>query len=323
MSRIDSSSPVPLYHQIAQLIRGRIERGELAPGDILQPLREAAEEWQVNFHTVRHAYAELARDGLVEMRGPRGTHVAGAGGKIPSRRRQRENLGTFLTKVLQRAGREYGLSPLELTELIATRERLAKTARPRIHILECSQHQCEDLSRQLEALWDVDAIPLCLDRKGDLPAENLVATHFHYNEIRLRWPRRLAEISFVSTSPLPELCTEIKKRLAGKGRFPLTVCERDEPTAEAVAADISALLAVDEYPVSTRVIKDTKDILNGSRRELLLVPPRVWGSLSDEHRRNERIVEVRYLYDTEELEETARRLGWTSKHDPALNSGGQ
>ena len=323
MNRILPGSPVPLYHQIAQLIRGRIARGELAPGDILEPLREAAEEWQVNFHTVRHAYAELARDGLVEMRGPRGTRVVDSEAKDSSRRRKRENLETFVTEVLQWAKREHGLSPSELTGLIASRVRLAKTARPQVHVLECSQHQCEDLSRQLETVWDVDAIPLCLVRKGDLPAENLVATHFHYNEIRLRWPRRLAEISFVSTSPSPELCTEIKKRLAGKGRLPLTVCERDEPPAEAVAADISALLAVDEYPVSTRVIKDTKDILNGSRRELRLVPPRVWGSLSDEHRRNERIVEVRYLYDTEELEETARRLGWTSKHDPALNSGGQ
>ncbi len=313
MNRILPGSPVPLYHQIAQLIRGRIARGELAPGDILEPLREAAEEWQVNFHTVRHAYAELARDGLVEMRGPRGTRVVDTEARDPSRRRKRENVEAFLTEVLQWARREHGLSPSELTGLIASRVRLAKTAKPQVHILECSQHQCEDLSRQLETVWDVDAIPSCLDRKGDLPAENLVATHFHYNEIRLRWPRRLAEVSFVSISPPPELGTNIEKRLAGKDRFRLTVCERDQPTAEAVAADISALLPADEYPVRTRIIKGPKDIMKRSRGELLLLPPRVWGSLSDEQRKNEHVVEVRYLYDTEELEETARKLSWTAK----------
>ncbi|MEE8587252.1 MAG: GntR family transcriptional regulator [Acidobacteriota bacterium] len=319
MNWIDPGSPVPLY-QIAQLIRERIESGELACGDILDPLREAAQEWQVNFHTVRHAYAELARDGLVEMRGPRGTRVVGAAGKIPTPGRQREQLDSFLTEVLQRAGREYGLSPLELTELIASREGLAKTARPRVHVLECSQHQCEDLSRQLEAIWKVDAIPFCLDGKEDLPAQDLVATHFHYNEIRLRWPRRLAEVSFVSIFPPRDLWTEIKKRAGGN--FRLTVCERDQPTAEAVAADISALLPV-EYPIHTRVINPPEDILKRSQGELLLISPRVWGSLSDEQRQSERAIEVRYLYDPEELEETARRLGWTAQTAPGLGSGGR
>jgi len=74
---IDPDSPVPLYHQIAEQIRASIEAGELAPGDILEPLRKAAETWNVNLHTIRHANAALARTGLVESgRGRRGSQAA-------------------------------------------------------------------------------------------------------------------------------------------------------------------------------------------------------------------------------------------------------
>ena len=52
---IDPKSPVPLYYQIAQAIRAQIEAGSIAPGDVLEPLRKAAESWGVNLHTVRHA----------------------------------------------------------------------------------------------------------------------------------------------------------------------------------------------------------------------------------------------------------------------------
>ena len=64
--KVHGESPVPLYHQIAEALRASIEAGKLNPGDALQPMRQAAERWGVNIHTVRHAYAALAREGLVE-----------------------------------------------------------------------------------------------------------------------------------------------------------------------------------------------------------------------------------------------------------------
>ena len=65
--KVDPESPVPLYHQIAEGLRAAIEAGALAPGDALDPMRQAAETWGVNIHTVRHAYAALAREGLIEV----------------------------------------------------------------------------------------------------------------------------------------------------------------------------------------------------------------------------------------------------------------
>ena len=80
---VDSESPIPLYHQIAEAVRAAIAAGKLAPGDVLQPMRQAAEEWGVAIQTVRHAYASLAREGLVESgRGRRGTWVVASGPSV-------------------------------------------------------------------------------------------------------------------------------------------------------------------------------------------------------------------------------------------------
>ena len=320
MNTINPDSPIPLYHQIAQLIRLRIESGELSHGDMLETLREAAEEWQVNFHTVRHAYAELARDGLIELLGSQGTRVVGLANKRRAQKRQLEHLESFLAETLRKAYTEYGLSPLKFANLIMSQGQFPEKARPRAYILECSQHQCEDLGRQMESFWNVNAIPLCLETVQELPdvvdGSHLVATHFHYNEIRLRWPQRLAEISFVTIKPSRQLYTTIKQKMIENPACKLTICEHDIPTAEVVAADISTLFSLNEFNFGIRILKGTTDVIKCRKNELLLFSPRVWGSLQDKQKLNKSYIEIRYLYDRDELEQIARKLEWLATPAP-------
>ena len=72
---LDPASPLPLYHQLAEGIRYQIATGVLEPGAALPSLRDAARRWGVNLHTVRHAYASLAAEGLVRTQAPHGTEV--------------------------------------------------------------------------------------------------------------------------------------------------------------------------------------------------------------------------------------------------------
>jgi GntR family transcriptional regulator len=83
--RLDRTSPVPLYHQIAEALRNAIAVGEVVPGERLPPVRNAAKEWGVNLHTVRRAYGQLENEGLVRVRGPLGTEllVQHGGGEAP------------------------------------------------------------------------------------------------------------------------------------------------------------------------------------------------------------------------------------------------
>lgn len=63
--------------EIANSVRGLVERGELAPGDLLPPVRALAEQLGVNRNTAVAAYRKLARDGAVIAQGRAGTRIAG------------------------------------------------------------------------------------------------------------------------------------------------------------------------------------------------------------------------------------------------------
>jgi GntR family transcriptional regulator len=66
----------PTYKRIQNVIRKRIESGQLRPGDAVASERELAKMHKVSLMTARHALADLAREGMVERRHGSGTFVA-------------------------------------------------------------------------------------------------------------------------------------------------------------------------------------------------------------------------------------------------------
>lgn len=66
---------VALYLQVADGLRGRIESGELAPGDQLPPEVELAEGFGVSRHTVRQALRHLRDRGYLSSRQGKGSTV--------------------------------------------------------------------------------------------------------------------------------------------------------------------------------------------------------------------------------------------------------
>jgi GntR family transcriptional regulator len=73
---LDERSPVPLYYQLQELIRSRIESGEWPPGQQVPPEAELCREFSVSRGTVRQALAELVREGLLNRRRGKGSFVA-------------------------------------------------------------------------------------------------------------------------------------------------------------------------------------------------------------------------------------------------------
>ena len=73
---LDKASPVPLYHQLTELIRAEIGQGDLKPGDLLGTEKEIGDQHRVSRATVRKALDDLARSGLVVRITGRGTFVA-------------------------------------------------------------------------------------------------------------------------------------------------------------------------------------------------------------------------------------------------------
>ncbi len=65
----------PMYHQIADDLRGRIETGELSPGAQLPTELELREKYEASRNTIRDAIKRLTSLGLVETRPGQGTFV--------------------------------------------------------------------------------------------------------------------------------------------------------------------------------------------------------------------------------------------------------
>jgi len=70
---VDHDSPVPLYVQVAAVLRGRIESGELRSR--LPSLKTITEEYGVSHITAEKAIQVLKDEGLVEVVVGKGTYV--------------------------------------------------------------------------------------------------------------------------------------------------------------------------------------------------------------------------------------------------------
>ncbi len=307
---LDPESPVPLYHQIAEAIGYRIATGRLSPGERLPPVREGAAAWGVNLHTVRRAYAELAENGVVEIRGARGTRVLGRA-RVRARGSIQRKLEGFLEHVLREAREQHGLTRHDLARLIANSSPAVPGDVKVAHVVECSDTQCADHVQEIQARWHVEARPWCLSRRGEPPPGPIVATYFHYNELRRRWPHRIPEIRLAAIQPDPQLPARVRPNARRGKRMTLTLCEFDELMARNIAADLSVLFPPDGYRIQPRVVDRAGKLLASSNsRTPILFPPRVWGKLSSAEQNDSRAINVRYVFAEEEIEAVGEHFGW-------------
>jgi len=72
---IDRDSPIPLYYQLKEIIKSRIESGELMPNDMLEPEETLCNLYNLSRNTVRKAISELKHEGLVYKIQGRGTFI--------------------------------------------------------------------------------------------------------------------------------------------------------------------------------------------------------------------------------------------------------
>ncbi|MGW2152277.1 GntR family transcriptional regulator [Nonomuraea sp. NPDC001699] len=72
---IDSDGPELVYMVVANHIAGKIERGELKPGQRLPSELDLAEQYGVARMTVRRAMKELRERGLIRSVHGKGTYV--------------------------------------------------------------------------------------------------------------------------------------------------------------------------------------------------------------------------------------------------------
>ncbi len=76
MQAIYKHSPIPLYHQLKEIMREKIRSGEWKPGDLIPSERELSEQYSISRMTARQAVTELVNEGVFFREQGRGTFVA-------------------------------------------------------------------------------------------------------------------------------------------------------------------------------------------------------------------------------------------------------
>lgn len=113
---VSAGSELPIYRQIMRQITDAIAGGRLQPGDKLSSHRELASTLVIAPLTVKKAYDELERDGLIRTERGRGTFVASGAERVDSEE-QRERLRGGVRALMSRAHLG-GVSLEQLIELL-------------------------------------------------------------------------------------------------------------------------------------------------------------------------------------------------------------
>src|SRR5882724_12053824 len=113
---ISAAADGALYQQIVDRLKREISEGRLKPGATLPSFRALAEDLLVSIITVKRAYEELEREGIIYRRQGLGTFVADRGHdrtRAAKRAAARTNIAAGV-----HAGREAGMSDRELQQVL-------------------------------------------------------------------------------------------------------------------------------------------------------------------------------------------------------------
>jgi len=116
---LDKTCPTPIYYQLKELIREKIENGEWQPGDLIPSERELCEQHGISRMTVRQALTELVNEGLLRRERGKGTFVA-----KPKIKQQLTQLTSF-SEDMRARGKKPGAKILRLENTLA-KPRVAK-----------------------------------------------------------------------------------------------------------------------------------------------------------------------------------------------------
>ena len=73
---LGTDSDIPLYYQLENIIRKKIEKGEYIKGDKIPAERKLSDKFELSRMTVRKALENLVNEGILEKRERQGTFVA-------------------------------------------------------------------------------------------------------------------------------------------------------------------------------------------------------------------------------------------------------
>ena len=199
--KINQDLDVPIYQQLVDEIRAAIKNGALTPGQQLPTVQQVTETLGIARGTIKRAYDELERAGLVEKVQGRGTFVRYQPANSGSRKEQAMEAIDAMLKQLE----NMGLSPAEIHIFInlKLRQWAEQEAQVKVALVECNPENLSQLSDQLRHIHGVDLYAYLLENVQQYPYQlsedfDLVVTtsaHSAYVESILPVKKQLARVA--------------------------------------------------------------------------------------------------------------------------------
>ena len=115
---ISAAEPGTLYQQIVEGLTREVSEGRLPAGSPLPSFRSLAEDLMVSLITVKRAYEELERDGIIYRRQGLGTFVSDAA--VDRSREAKTGRARDLLREALREATEAGLTGKDVVHLLQT-----------------------------------------------------------------------------------------------------------------------------------------------------------------------------------------------------------
>ncbi|MBR2937121.1 MAG: GntR family transcriptional regulator [Oscillospiraceae bacterium] len=216
---INPELDIPIYRQLVDAIRAAVNKGTLAPREQLPTVQELSEELGVARGTIKRAYDELERLGLVEKVQGRGTFVRYRPSQSGSSREQAMAAIDTLLEQLEDMG--FTAAEINIFLNLKLRERSEQESRVKVALVECNSENLSCMADQLRTISGIDLYSHLLESIEQYPYKlddslDLIVTtmeHASYLEQVIPAGKRLAKVALRLK---PQCMAEIIKIKRGK-----------------------------------------------------------------------------------------------------------
>lgn len=194
---IDKSNKMPLYLQLKDLVKYYISTGAIQDNHQLPGVNKVAQELGINFETIRKAYKELEKEGLISMERGRGTFVTlykdFMSKTTPKRDLELDMVGAFKNIIRRLLQADKNLEEVKTIIDQSFHEISLESFNQFIIFTECNALQINEISKLLKDYLNLNVKPVFLkDLKDEVQRAftkekkllAIVTTGFHMNDVR-------------------------------------------------------------------------------------------------------------------------------------------
>ena len=217
--QINPGLDVPIYQQLVDTIRTAVKKGILLPNQQLPTVSELSEKLGIARGTIKRAYDELERSGIVDKAQGRGTFVCYQPANSGSRKEQAMAAIDTLLENLEDLG--FSAAEINIFLNLKLRERAEQESQVKVAVLECNPENLSQMSEQLHTIPRIDLYSYLTETIEQYPyklSEDIdlivtTAAHAEFLERVLPDRKRIARVAICLT---PNCLSDIIKLRRGK-----------------------------------------------------------------------------------------------------------